>query len=418
MTQNARLERDWPNAATSHLVEVRASTLRVGLAPQGGSQWIAGVVYLQNLVRALSMLPEMDLPFTCLLLGPRQRIGAHRELGRLLPPSKGYTFRAGQSLGSKLRSAVRHMGFTHRPTSLERLATMTRMSVLFPVQRSLGPDFPCPWIGWIPDFQHKRLPEFFSDVDIRRRDEAARRLVEEAPHLVVSSEDAYRDLVRWFPAAADRASKLPFVTVAAPDWYEGDPERVVREFGLPQKYLMFPSQFWIHKNHRLLFEAIRLASDAVPDVALVCTGQMFDHRHPEHGTELLASLERKNLTSRVHCLGLLDRHSQVQLLRAAAAVVQPSLFEGWSSLLEDARALGKRVYVSDIPVHREQDPPDARFFNPESPEDLATLIVEDWESLTPGPNRASELRARLVQETRAVDFGQRFLGIVAKTCNE
>lgn len=417
MIQDAQFSGAWPGPAASHLVEVRGSRLRVGLAPQGGSHWIAGVVYLQNLVRALSMLPDRDRPFTCILLGPKQRIGAHRELGRLLPPSKGYTFRAGQSLRSKLRSTVRYMGLTHRPTSLERLATMTRMSVLFPAQQSLGPDFPCPWIGWIPDFQHKHLPEFFSDVDVRRRNDAARRLVEEAPHLVVSSEDAYRDLMRWFPEAGGRASKLPFVTVAAPEWYVGDPDRVVRGLGLPQKYLMFPSQFWIHKNHQILFEAIRLASDAVPDVALVCTGRMFDHRHPKHGTELLASLERENLSPRVHCLGLLDRHSQIQLLRASAAVVQPSLFEGWSSLLEDARALGKRVYVSDIPVHREQNPPDARFFNPHSPEELATLIAEEWGSLTPGPNRASELRARLVQENRAVDFGQRFLDIVAKTCN-
>jgi glycosyltransferase involved in cell wall biosynthesis len=389
----------------------------VGLAPQGGSHWIAGVVYLQNLVRALSMLPDQERPFTCLLLGPTQRIGAHRELGRLLPPSKGYTFRAGQSLRSKLKSTVRSIGLTHRPTSLERLTKTTRLSVLFPAQRSLGADFPCPWIGWIPDFQHKHLPGFFSEVDVRRRDDTARQLVEEAPHIVVSSENAYRDLVRWFPEVGERASKLPFATVAAPEWYEGDPESVVRGLGLPQKYLMFPSQFWIHKNHHLLFDAIRLASDAVPDVALVCTGREFDYRHPEHGTELLARLETENLASRVHCLGLLDRYSQIQLLRASAAVVQPSLFEGWSSLLEDARALGKKVYVSDIPVHREQDPPDARFFDPHSPEELATLIAEDWESLTPGPHLERELRARLFQDARAVDFGRRFLDVVARTCN-
>jgi glycosyltransferase involved in cell wall biosynthesis len=374
-------------------------------------------VYLQNLVRALDMLPDGDRPFLYLLLGPKQRIGAHRELGNLLPPSKGYSFRAGQSLRSKLSSAVRNVGLTHRPTSLERLTRMTRMSVLFPVQRSLGTDFPCPWIGWIPDFQHKRLPHFFSPAVVRRRDDTVRRLVAEAPHVVVSSGDAHRDLMRWFPEAGDRASQLPFVSVAAPEWYEGDPASVVEGLGLPQKYLMFPSQFWIHKNHRLLFEAIRLASSAVPDVALVCTGQMFDHRHPEYGAELLASLERENLTSRVHCLGLLDRHSQIQLLRAAAAVVQPSLFEGWSSLLEDARALGKKVYVSDIPVHREQDPPNADFFDPHSPEELASLITDDWDSLRPGPDRVRELRARRVQERRAVDFGRRFLDVVARACN-
>ena len=94
---------------------------------------------------------------------------------------------------------------------------------------------------------------------------------------------------------------------------------------------------------------------------------MHDYRHPNYGEELLEQLTRDELTERVHCLGLLDRHTQIQLLRGAAAIIQPSLFEGWSSLLEDARALAKCVYVSDIPIHREQDPADAQFFNPHSP---------------------------------------------------
>jgi glycosyltransferase involved in cell wall biosynthesis len=397
--------------------ESRGTGLRVGLAPQGGPQWIAGVVYLQNLVRALSMLPEEERPVVFFLLRPGQRIGAYRDLGHLLPPSKGYTFRAAQSFRSKLMATVRNVRSAHWPMSLERLARATRMSVLFPAQRSLGEGFPCPWIGWIPDFQHKHLPDFFSESELRQRDAAAQRLVDEAPHIVVSSQQAYRDLVRWFPDAADRATAFPFATVAAPAWYDDSPERIVRERGLPRKFLIFPSQFWVHKNHRRLFEAIRLASEVAPDMALVCTGRMHDHRHPDHANELLAFLERAGLGDRVHCLGLLDRHTQIQLLRAAAAVVQPSLFEGWSSLLEEARAFGKKVYVSDIPVHREQDPPHARFFDPCSSDELAALIAEDWESLTPGPDRGREGSARSAQAARAIDFGRRFLDIVARTCH-
>ena len=146
---------------------------------------------------------------------------------------------------------------------------------------------------------------------------------------------------------------------------------------------------------------------------------MHDYRHPNYGEELLEKLTRDGLTERVHCLGLLDRYTQIQLLRGAAAIIQPSLFEGWSSLLEDARALAKCVYVSDIPIHREQDPPDAQFFNPHSPEELAALLVKDWRSLTPGPDLTREQRALSIQEDRAIDFARRFLRIVdrlAKPC--
>lgn len=51
------------------------------------------------------------------------------------------------------------------------------------------------------------------------------------------------------------------------------------------------------------------------------------------------------------------------LLRAANAVLQPSHFEGWSTVLEDARVVGARVIASDFPVHIEQNLLDARYFS-------------------------------------------------------
>lgn len=385
---------------------------RVGIIPQGGRDWIAGTIYVQNLVRALRLLPAEDRPLMRLLVGPGKNDDAYRSLFPQTPPSIfRYTHRSGESFRSRVRSTIRHR-LTRWPTSLERLAVGLDLSVLFPVPASLGHSFPCTWIGWIPDFQHKRMPDFFSSAESQRRDEHFRKLVEEAPHLVVSSEDAYSDLMRWFPASAPRTSSLPFVSVGEPNWYQEAPTRVLARFSLPPKFLIFPSQFWIHKNHRRLFEAIRIARDSIPDVALVCTGRMYDYRHPSHGQELLDELTRQGLERQVYCLGLLERTTQIQLLRLAAAVIQPSLFEGWSSLLEDAQALGKTMYVSDIPVHREQNPPRAHFFDPTSPEELAGLIVRDWNSLMPGPDPAHEGEAQETQEQRAIDYAYRFLRVV------
>ena len=385
---------------------------RVGIIPQGGRDWIAGTIYVQNLVRALELLPAEDRPLLRLLVGPGKKEDDYRSLFPQSPPSIfRYTHRSGESFRSKVRSTIRHRP-TGWPTSLERLAADLDLSVLFPVPASLGHSFPCTWIGWIPDFQHKRMPEFFSSAESHRRDEHFRELVQEAPHLVVSSEDAYADLMQWFPASAPRASTLPFVSVGEPSWYQGAPNRVLARFSLPPKFLIFPSQFWMHKNHRRLFEAIRIARDSIPDVALVCTGRMYDYRHPNHGQELLEELTRQGLERQVYCLGLLERTAQIQLLRVAAAVIQPSLFEGWSSLVEDAQALGKTIYVSDIPVHREQDPPRAHFFDPTSPEELAGLIVRDWNAMVPGPDPVDEAEARQTQEQRAIDYAYRFLRVV------
>jgi len=310
---------------------------------------------------------------------------------------------------------MRHHRRVCWPTSLEQLSRRLHLSALYPVHESLGPRFPRPWIGWIPDFQHKHLPQYFREHDLLGRDRIFAQLIREAPHVTVSSQDACRDLMRWFPADSNKVSVLSFTTVARPEWYADDPASVARELALPPKYLMFPSQFWLHKNHGCLFRALGIAADACPDIALVCTGRMHDYRRPEYVDELMAETRRDGLENRIRVLGLLDRRTQVQLMRRAAAIVQPSFFEGWSALVEDARALGKRIYVSDIPVHREQTPPNATFFDPHSPDQLAGLIAEDWPHLAPGPDRATEQEAFAAQNLRALAYARRFLSIVRQT---
>ena len=179
---------------------------------------------------------------------------------------------------------------------------------------------------------------------------------------------------------------------------------------------MFPSQFWAHKNHLVLFDAMRiLKQEGIKDIALVCTGFQEDYRVPGHFNFLNEFINEHGLKSHIYMPGLLARCDQIQLMRAAAAVIQPSLFEGWSSLVEDCRTLGKRLYVSDIPIHREQVPPNAQFFNPKDAGQLAGQLARDWRNLSPGPDLKQEQIARQETEKRAVDFGRTFLKIVEET---
>jgi glycosyltransferase involved in cell wall biosynthesis len=390
------------------------SRLKIGFLPTGGRDWIAGIVVLQNLVASLRMLPAEEQPWICLTVGPGHQVDEHGR-GAWMPALKHYTYGDEFTWKAKLRTTIRHHGLTRWPTSLGRLCRTLKLSALYPVHASLGPAFHRPWIGWIPDFQHKRMPEFFPEHEKRGRDAAFAQLIQDAPRVVVSSQDAYHDLMRWFPADPRKISVLSFTTVAGANWFAPDPAAFARELGLPRKYLMFPSQFWVHKNHRCLFQAVRLVQATCPDIALVCTGRMHDHRFPEYGDALLAETKRNGLEGRIHCLGLIDRQKQIQLLRASAAIVQPSFFEGWSSLVEDARALGKRIYVSDLPIHREQEPPDAEFFDPKSPEELAALIARDWPHLAPGPDLEKERAARSGESSRALAYARRFLTIVRET---
>ena len=82
--------------------------------------------------------------------------------------------------------------------------------------------------------------------------------------------------------------------------------------------------------------------------------------------------------------------------------------------MEDSRVLGKTVLLSDLPVHREQDPPGAQFFPRSDPEALANLIADAWHSMTPGPDHERERSARVAAEARIGEVGREFLRIAAK----
>ena len=389
------------------------SSTSIGLLAQGGPSWIAGVNYIHNIINALNLLPDNEIPQLYLIMQMRTKSKDHNELSINLPPLRYYADVKNLSFRGKLATVKGSFLSLKWPRSLEWVATHINARAIFPTQNALGQHFPVPWIGWIPDFQHKRLPQYFSQDERLYRDKTFQKLLEEATHIVVSSKDAYKDLMHFFPTNPNKVSIFRFRSISMPKWYKDDPQQIAVNYGIHGKYLIYPSQFWIHKNHRIVFDAIRILREkGFSDVILVCTGDKNDFRQPEYFDSLQNWILQHNLKGKVVILGFLPRNIQIQLLRGAAAVVQPSLFEGWSMLVEEARMLGKRVYLSDIPVHREQNPPDSVFFTPDSAEQLAELIAKDWLYLKAGPDMNSEQQAYAQQAELAVEFARSFLRIV------
>ena len=99
-------------------------------------------------------------------------------------------------------------------------------------------------------------------------------------------------------------------------------------------------------------------------------------------------------------------------MRQAICVLNPSLFEGFGLTVDEAKSIGKRVLVSDIPAHREQDPPSAIFFDPYSYEDLAERLTAIWRATPPGPDIELERDARESIRNRLRAFADSFISIV------
>ncbi len=236
-------------------------------------------------------------------------------------------------------------------------------------------------IFWIPDFQHRTLPEFFQPDELERKIENDQNMAMSGNPMVLSSQDAKNDLERFYPKHTCKVTVVHFVSYIEPELRAITPEltaRVREKFGLHKKFIYLPNQFWKHKNHIVAVRAIELLRSRTEcsDYDFVFTGNLEDYRNPDYIGQLKQIMEAPKVRDCIRLLGFVERTEQLCIMKEAEFIVQPSLCEGWGTVLEDAKVLDKTVLLSDIPVHREQKNEKCVLFDPQSPEDLADRIAE------------------------------------------
>ena len=231
-------------------------------------------------------------------------------------------------------------------------------------------------INWLPDFQHIHLPHMFEAGDLASRKSKYEQLARCSDKIVVSSEDARRDLLATQPKAQTKVRTLRFTSSPPANYWQlqdADRTRILDHYDLEPNYFYVPNQFWKHKNHMILPAAIRLAKERGIRLQIVCSGAMVDHRNPTYRDEFQKEVKSDGIEGSLRILGIIAYEDVFALIRFSRAVVNPSRFEGWSSTVEECKSVGKRMILSDIPVHREQLP-HGDFFDPDDPAKLAALL--------------------------------------------
>ncbi|MBC8111279.1 MAG: glycosyltransferase, partial [Verrucomicrobia bacterium] len=149
---------------------------------------------------------------------------------------------------------------------------------------------------------------------------------------------------------------------------------LLKKYQIKKPYFFSPNQFWQHKNQLTLLKAIKVLKERDIKTLVIFSGKEEDYRNPDYFKGLKQYVIENKIEDFVQFLGFIDRREQLKLMQYALSIVQPSLFEGWSTVIEDCKAMNQFVLVSDIPVHHEQIKENAIFFNPTNEYDLASKI--------------------------------------------
>jgi glycosyltransferase involved in cell wall biosynthesis len=264
---------------------------------------------------------------------------------------------------------------------------------------------------WVPDFQHHHLPDLFPANERRRLDALYRREAASAGRVFVTAESVRQDFQRFAPDLAERVRVLPFVVPVSDAQYAAKPAEVAARYHLPERYFFLANQFWKHKNHGLVLEALIRLRQLGLEVYVVCAGHLHDWRNPAYVSELFQRVSVSGLRRYFIALGVLPYGDVLQLMRQSLCVLSPSLFEGFALSVGEARSLGKSVLLSDLPPHREQDPPGGVYFDPHDAADLTSKMAAIWREASPGPDRALEARARAALPLRQRTFAQAFVDL-------
>ena len=391
---------------------------RIAIIAQGSRKWIGGVEYTKNLLTAIDSLPTRSQFHVILVLQRGMEEVLFKEAAALAdstvwtePPKQ-----ASKALSMVLKKLELPLliksplhTFFSAPSPLAAVCKKERADFVYPVMSFSKGFTGMKWAAWIPDFQHKVLPHFFSKAEIETRDRQYTDLLNSAPIVVFSSQASLDDMRRYYPDAKPKATfVLSFASLPALPSSPEAPQQVQHKYNLPDRFLIVCNQFWQHKNHFTVLKALSLLRSRGLEIPLVCTGSVSDYRKPEYFNDILKFVNENGLAEQVTFLGLIPREDQWQLLRRACAVVQPSLFEGWSTVVEDSKSLGKKVFLSDLAVHREQAPVGGQYFPVEDDIRLADLIAQSWAELEAGPDLEAEFSANARSEQLLRQFGERF----------
>jgi glycosyltransferase involved in cell wall biosynthesis len=390
-------------------------TIAVDLTPvlPGGENGGAKIFVLELLRRLAEMAPQTQ--FVLLT-----QAASHEELATLNRPNMRRQMVVGPVVANSLRPRLQRLAsriLRHLPGRLRRIVSRLdyklnmrlkrsgsgsllrdmRVDLLFcpftaPTYFELG----IPTVCTIYDLQYKTYPEFFAAEDVAHRERTFIEACRLATMLTAISDYSRNCAITHGGLAPERIHTIHLRMAQRIAPGVKNDTAILGQLNLtPQRYLIYPANFWKHKNHEMLLTAFGMAchEGLAKDIKLVCTGA------PGARQEWLMNAVRSmNLGDRVLFPGYLPNAELAALMTNCTGVVFPSLYEGFGLPVIEAMAAGVPVACSNTTSLPEVAADAAILFDPRVPTQIAQAMFSLVEN--------DVLRTRLIQAglQRAAEF--------------
>jgi glycosyltransferase involved in cell wall biosynthesis len=242
----------------------------------------------------------------------------------------------------------------HARTPLQRALEAARADLVwFPT--TYAEDVESPYIATVFDLEHRIkpwFPEVSAHGEFERRDAFYRRYLPKATRVIVPNTSGVAQVGRFYDVLPENCLSLPHPTpefaLRAADVPQR-PDAVVRMLGVQGRYLVYPAQFWPHKNHAAALDALVELRSRGEDVGLVFVGSDVGHR-----SHVQSQIESRGLSGAVRLLGYVTEDQLVALYQHADALLYVSRFGPENLPPLEALALGCPAIVGEVAGAAEQ----------------------------------------------------------------
>ncbi|HXM98295.1 MAG TPA: glycosyltransferase family 1 protein [Candidatus Dormibacteraeota bacterium] len=340
--------------------------------PAGGGMF----QYSQAVLSSLLALPRDEFALVVGYLDPAWRDVLPSQGAAILPLHAGGAWQMLSGVVmvfSRAFSQRRRWPFLFHPLTSEVERQQCDLWV-FPFQDFWSGMFRVPAIVAVHDLMHRyerRFPEVSSWGRFRFRETYLRAVCRDARGILTDSELGKRMVHESYGAPLEKIVVLPYASRLAEAY--GACHAIREKYALPEKYLFYPAQFWKHKNHLRLLQAVAQVRQKFPDVSLVLTGAKQGRF-----AEIEKAASRLGLRRNVVFPGYVPDDDLFQMFREARGLIMPTFFGPTNIPPLEAFALGCPVAASRVYAMAEQVGDAGLLFDPNSVGELASCIERLW----------------------------------------
>lgn len=269
-----------------------------------------------------------------------------------------------------------------------------------------------PTVAMLMDIQQEYFPEMFSRAELMARRDAYLEMCRAATVVVTISEFCKQTFIQKYGIDARKIEVMHLAPQAGLTDVEAGKsggEFAWRRAALPANYFLYPSNFYPHKNHAILLDAIDKLGGG--------TSVVFAGNPVPGGFPLAEEIKRRGLSSGCRIVQNLSAAEMGYLYTHAAATVMPTRFEGFGIPAAEALTCGCALVCADIPALREVAGESAVYFSPDDVDELCGALrnIIANETLRNGLIESGRERAKQFTWEAAA---RKMLGVFDQACRQ